>query len=84
MILRITEHAIDRYRERVGRLPCDPMLARMTLFSLLFSANSKRVRKAINGERTAFVPLQDCFLVFSYGVMVTVLERKAEQPRLAI
>mgnify|MGYP001565156537 CR=1 FL=1 len=76
MKIRITEHAIKRYRQRVGPLPKDEMLCRMELFLRLFSAQPRHFRKAVRGKRTAMVPLPDCILVFSYGAMVTVLERK--------
>lgn len=77
MNIKISNHAIFRYRERVGPLPKDGMLARMELFSRLFSAKAKHIRRAVNDKRTAMVPLPDCFLVFSFGTMVTVLERRA-------
>jgi hypothetical protein len=73
--IRITDHAIKRYRERVGPLPKDNMLSRMELLSRLFSGKPKHVRKALGGKRTAMIPLSDCFLVFSFGTMVTVLKR---------
>ena len=76
MRIRITEHAIKRYRERVGPLPNDEMLSRMELFSRLFSSKPKHLAKVLRGKRTAMVPLPDCILVFAFGAMVTVLERK--------
>lgn len=75
MKIKISNHAIERYRERVGPLPRDAMLSRMELFSRMFSAKPKHIRKL--GKRTAMLPLNDCFLVFSFGTMVTVLERRA-------
>lgn len=73
MKIRISSHAISRYCERVSPLPEDALLARMELFSRLFSAKPKHLRKL--DKRTAMVPLRDCILVFSFGTMVTVLER---------
>ena len=76
MKIRISEHAVKRYRERIGPLPKDEMLSRMELFSRLFSADPRHVRKLLKGKRTTYIPLDDCFLVFDHETMVTVLERK--------
>lgn len=74
MNIKISEHAIERYRERIGPLPKGAALSRLALFERLNEAKPKHIRKI--GKRTAMVPLSDCLLVFEGASMVTVLERK--------
>lgn len=78
MKIHISEHAVLRYRERVGPLPEDRMLSRLELFSRLFSAKPKHIRRLSKRKRTMIVPLPDCFFIFEGWSLVTVLERKPE------
>lgn len=75
--LKISKHAIERYRERVAALPASDFEATMHLFSLLMEAKPKHLDrlKKISEKRTTVIPVKDCFFIASFGVIVTVLDR---------
>lgn len=72
---RITHHALDRYRERVGPLPPLTADAKQLLFDRIFDeAKPKHLRRFLNDRRrTAMIMLHDCVLVANKGWVVTVL-----------
>lgn len=76
MNVKISDHALERYRERVGPLPDGAGAARDTILGLLATAKAKHVRKIGAGKKTVMVPIKDCMFVFEGKSMVTVLERK--------
>ena len=73
MRLSISNHAIQRYRERIKPLPDDDQLARLELFGRITSAEAKHLRRL--GKRTAYIPTKDCLFVFEGRSLVTVLSR---------
>lgn len=75
--LKISRHAIDRYRERVGPLPESQYEATIRLFAMLAAAKPKHLKnlKKIASKSTSVIPLPDCYLIFSFGTLVTVLDR---------
>lgn len=77
MMIHISEHAVNRYRQRVGPLPDDAALSRIAILERLVTAKPRHIRKIGGGKKTVMVPLADCLLVFSKRTMVTVLERRA-------
>jgi hypothetical protein len=78
VMLHISEHAINRYRERVvGHLSEDNALARLEIFARIEEAKPRYIRRLGGGRKTVMLPLHDCLLVFSKRTMVTVLERRA-------
>lgn len=73
---RIVDHAIQRYRERIGPLPEDPNCARILMFGEIMGAKIGRLRKAFcRRARTAYIPTERAIFIASRGVVVTVLPR---------
>lgn len=72
----ISEHAIERYRERVGPLPRGIHDARIALFEKLKEVPEKHMDLVkIAEKRTTFLPTPECFFIASFGSIVTVLAR---------
>lgn len=76
--IHITDHAIDRYRERVGPLPNGALRSRLFLFSEIMSAKQKHLKRMVrkSDRRTVMVPTPRAVFIFSYGRLVTVLGRE--------
>lgn len=73
---RITLHALNRYRERVGPAPETMQEARLWLFNRIFKeAKPRHLKRFLNNERkrTVMIVLSDCVLVSCKGWVVTVL-----------
>ena len=69
---RISAHAIQRYRERIGELPEDISEARAVLLEQIKTAKPKHLKLH---KRTKYIPTEHCYFIASFGSIVTVLER---------
>jgi hypothetical protein len=77
--MKITHHAVDRYRERIRAVPVDQARAEMMT---CFNAAKERHRAGLKRrkhKRTFMVPTGCCIFVFEKGTMVTVLPRPVGQ-----
>lgn len=75
MTLDITNHAAERYRERIRDVPPENVRAEM---EMCFAAAKEKHRQRFGRQkrkRTAMVPTGCCIFVFERGTMVTVLPR---------
>lgn len=75
---KISQHAVDRYRERIRPLPVERAREEMIL---CFNAAAKHHRKLTKKKgNTVMIPTGCCIFVFGKGgkkrTMVTVLPRK--------
>lgn len=76
---RIVDHAVSRYRERIGPLPECPAHARLLMFGEIMQSKDRHLRKAfVRRCRTAFIPTDRAMFVASRGVIVTVLPRQKD------
>ena len=74
MQIKISEHAVNRYRERIDPLlPEDVDLARLEIFDRICEAKPKHLRKINKQKATTIVPITRGYLIFSYGTIVTAL-----------
>lgn len=71
--MKISDHAVDRYRERIRDVSVDRARDEM---QQCFDAAKDKHKKRVTGRRsTAIVPTGCCIFVFDRGTMVTVLPR---------
>lgn len=70
---RITDHAVERYRERVSMT--DTGIVRTEMAELMAMAKPKHLRGLWKGKNTAMIPTSACIFVCSEGKIVTVLQR---------
>jgi hypothetical protein len=78
MKLTISDHAVDRYRERVAPdLPSDAARARIEMFGRLMSAKPKHLKRLgkASTKRTTVIPTEGCIFITSFGTIVTVLDK---------
>lgn len=77
----INEHAVERYRERVGPLPSEGSAARLRMFGEIIGAKEKYLKRLAKRfeRRTCMLPTRHAIFIFSYGRLVTVLGREAKQ-----
>lgn len=78
MKLTISDHAVDRYRERVApELPADPAQARIAMFGRLMDAKPKHLKRLAKAatKRTTVIPTEGCLFIASFGTIVTVLDK---------
>jgi hypothetical protein len=75
--LDISNHAIKRYRERIGPLPESKAEARGIMRSKLARAKPKYLKRLRRKKRTAIIPIPDEGVIFvgSFGNIVTVLDK---------
>jgi hypothetical protein len=74
--MRLTKHAIQRYRERIRDCGSDDE-AEKELRACMVAAKPKHIKPH---KRTSIVPLGCCMLVCERGAIVTVLARDVEAP----
>ena len=70
---RITDHAVERYRERISMT--DTGVVRTEMAELMAAAKPKHLRGLWKGKNTAMIPTATCIFVCSEGKVVTTLER---------
>lgn len=73
---KITEHAVQRFSERVRQPP--PGIAKMEMMRCLATGSPKLLKQLANRrkrKRTLIIPTGCCLFVFSNGSMVTVLSK---------
>ncbi len=75
----IVDHAVSRYRERIGPLPENPAAARILMFGEIMQAKVGRLRKAfVRRARTAYIPTERAIFIASRGYVVTVIPRNKD------
>ena len=77
MKVRITDHALERYRERVN-----PSAGRSDMMSCLRSAKPKRLKLLEAGNRnTLIVKTGCCFFICSGSSVVSVVKEVRAKPK---
>lgn len=78
MRIKISDHAVKRYRERIAiEPPANDLMARVQMFALLCQAKPKHLRRM--DRNTAYVIAPGCIFVASHGTIVTVLDKMREE-----
>jgi hypothetical protein len=71
--LRLTNHAIERFAERIEVVPMSDSALLSEVLRCLSTAKAKHFKRA--GDRTYMIPTDRCLFVCSGDAVVTVLKR---------
>lgn len=80
MSISISNHAVDRFCERIR--PLNPDAARDEIRICMAAAKPKHWRKWSRQKRTCMLPTGCCVFVFEYGDLVTVLTKNQAGKRI--
>jgi hypothetical protein len=78
--IRITEHAVERFQERIEVVPTSDAAIKAEIRRCLTTAKPKHFRDF--GKNTYYIPTDRCVFVCSRDAIVTVLKRR-DGPRSA-
>lgn len=73
--LRITEHSIERFRERIEVVPISDETAVAEMLRCLSTADEKHLKNI--GKRTFYIPTDRALFVGSGNAIVTILNLRA-------